>query len=76
MLATGPPGIVWVLTAAAVDRPWVATVLTVRGAWKFWITPWLMNTNANTNEIGSKIRVVDRMMSTQKLPMSCGAWRR
>ena len=43
--------------------------MTVLLAWKFWITPWLMNTNAKMNEIGSSTRVVERTTSTQKLPI-------
>src|SRR4029077_13143046 len=38
-------------------------------AWKFWITPWLMNTKAKMNEIGNRMRVVERTTSTQKLPI-------
>ena len=42
---------------AAIRPPGMAcaapsTVFTVLLAWKFWITPWLMNTTANTNESG------------------------
>src|SRR5579864_1031735 len=70
MDATGPPGIVWVLiTLPLLSTPWAATVVTVREAWKFWMTPWLMNTKANTKHTGSRIRVVERIMSTQKLPI-------
>src|SRR6202011_1394769 len=69
MLATGPPGMVWVaMSWPLASTPWAATVVTVRDGWKFWITPWLMNTKANTKEIGSRMRVVERIMSTQKLP--------
>jgi hypothetical protein len=46
----------------------VAAVVTVFEAWKFWMAPWLMKTMAKTNVIGSRIRVVERTVSTQKLP--------
>ncbi len=57
-----------VITLPLPSTPWAATVVTFRDAWKFWITPWLMNTTANTKQIGSRMRVVERIMSTQKLP--------
>ena len=43
-------------------------MVTCLAAEKFWITPCDMNTMANTNEIGSRMRVVERTVSTQKLP--------
>ena len=69
MLATGPPGMVCCSAFAVLWVLCAATVVTVRAALKFWITPWLMSTIANTNDRGRRIRVVDRTVSTQKLPM-------
>ena len=46
-LAIGPPGIVCV---------WPATVVTGLAAWKFWTTPWLTSTSANTNASGQQDR--------------------
>ena len=43
--------------------------VTARKPWKFAMTPWLPSTTANRREIGSRMRVVPRTMSTQKLPM-------
>ena len=34
------------------------------------MTPWLPSTTANSSESGTRMRVVPRMMSTQKFPMS------
>ena len=45
-----------------------ATVVTAVDAWKFWITPWLSSTIANTNDSGIRTRVLERTVSTQKLP--------
>ena len=58
-LATGPPGI-------TCEPP--STVVTSVKPWKFWITPWLTRIKANTKHAGSRIRVVVRVRSTQKLP--------
>jgi hypothetical protein len=58
-LANGPPAMAW--TAPSRVEAWVKP-------WKFWITPWLTNTRANTNAIGIRTRVVPRVRSTQKLP--------
>ena len=65
-LAAGPPGIAW-------RAP--SSVCAVVKPWRFWITPWLTRMIATTNDIGSRIRVVLRVRSTQKLP-SVVAWRR
>ena len=59
-LANGPPGICWLV-------PW--TVVASVKPWKFWMTPWETSTSANTNAIGSRMRVIARVRSTQKLPM-------
>ena len=58
-LAAGPPGITCSVPS---------TVLTVRLPWKFWMTPWLTSTSANTNATGTRMRVIVRVRSTQKLP--------
>ena len=58
-LATGPPVIDWCAPAS---------VLTVCVSWKFWIAPPATRTMAMTNAIGSRIRTVVRIRSTQKLP--------
>jgi hypothetical protein len=59
-LAAGPPGMS--CTAPSSVR---ATVNPSR----FWMTPWLTRTSAPMTEIGSRMRVTDRVRSTQKLPM-------
>ena len=59
-LAAGPPGIVCVAPA---------TVVTWVDAWKFCTTPWLASTMAATNAIGTRMRSVVRIRSTQKLPI-------
>ncbi len=58
-LAIGPPGIVCF---------WPVTVVTVRAAWKFWTAPWLTSTRVSTIANGTRMRVVVRTRSTQKLP--------
>ena len=60
MLASGPPGICWVVPA---------TVCAVVNPCVFWITPWVSRTTANTNDSGSRIRIVVRTRSTQKFPI-------
>jgi hypothetical protein len=59
-LANGPPG-------RCCATP--CTVCAVVSPWKFWITPWLTNTIATTNDSGRRMRTTDRVRSTQKLPM-------
>ncbi len=59
-LAAGPPGMS--CTAPSSVR---ATVKPL----KFWMTPWLISTNAPMTATGSRTRVTDRVRSTQKLPM-------
>ena len=58
-LATGPPGMTCELPS---------TVVASVKPWKFWMTPWLTRIRANTKHAGSRIRVVLRVRSTQKLP--------
>ena len=36
---------------------------------RFWTTPWLASTNATTSASGSRMRVVERVRSTQKFPI-------
>ncbi len=60
MLALGPPGIFWVAPA---------TVCTSVNPCVFWITPVATSTIANTNAIGTRMRIVVRTRSTQKLPI-------
>jgi len=69
MEETGPPGIVcWSVLAEVLAVSTATTVGTVFEAWKFWIVPWLRKTMAKTKLIGSRMRVVERTVSTQKLP--------
>jgi hypothetical protein len=58
-LANGPPAMAWLAPSSV--RPTVKP-------WRFWITPWLTNTSANTKASGTRMRVVARVRSTQKLP--------
>ncbi len=59
-LAAGPPGMSWVAPSSV-----LATVNPLR----FWMTPWLTSTSAPMIEMGSRMRVIDRVRSTQKLPI-------
>ena len=59
-LATGPCTIVC-------EAP--STVVTWVEPCRFWMTPWEANTIARTNDIGSRIRRMPRVRSTQKFPM-------
>src|SRR5712664_588818 len=69
MLAMGPPGTDCVATGLPLASTlWTAAVVTFFEAWKFWMTPWLMNTSANTNVIGIMTPKQVRILSTQKLP--------
>ncbi len=76
-LATGPPGICCWVTGVVTVAPLssvvstctvLSTVVAVVVWVKFWIAPWLTKTMAITNEMGSRMRVVVRVRSTQKLP--------
>ena len=61
-LATGPPVIVcW---------PPADVLTTWSCRWKFWIAPPAIRMIAATTEIGSRMRIVPRTRSTQKLPRS------
>ncbi|CKR90566.1 Uncharacterised protein [Mycobacterium tuberculosis] len=58
-LATGPPGMSW-------GAP--SSVLATMKPCRFWITPWLTNRIATTNDSGNMMRNTVRARSTQKLP--------
>jgi hypothetical protein len=76
MLAMGPPGTDWVATGLPLASTlWTAAVVTLLEAWKFWMTPWLMKTRANTNVMGIMTPKQVRIVSTQKLP-TVVRWRR
>ena len=57
--ATGPPGSVWVAPVSVVTS-WKLE--------KFWITPPMSSTIAPNVAMGSRMRTVPRVRSTQKLP--------
>ena len=63
-LATGPPGIDWVTSAATAASTGVASV----SPRKFCTTPPSDSRMATTNDSGSRMRNVVRVRSTQKLP--------
>ena len=63
-LATGPPGIDWVTSAATAASTGVASVY----PFMFCTTPPSESSTAMTNDSGRRIRSVVRVRSTQKLP--------
>jgi hypothetical protein len=72
--AIGPPGICCESTvtafpsasSAVTDESTVCAVVKPR---RFWMTPWDTSTKASTVAIGNRMRSVERVMSTQKLPI-------
>ena len=59
-LANGPPGIAWVAPSSV--------RASVKPS-KLWIAPRATSTRASTTERGRRMRVTERVRSTQKLPI-------